>query len=1842
MTGCRGLGLRRAVVWLTTGAIVATGLAIVDVGRASALPPPQAFTITAAVPPPPPPLVLQQEQQVGQPVKTISTQYPDGTIISIAKELNSGYFPDTIVTTQPTDPSILGPAGSTEVIASGSISVNASFNPVTQSYGPNYAAALPQDSVRAYGNAPCPDEPNSIFKFCPIPNFVPSPGQSGAGLIEDGSIGALRRLERAAMAEVARATGVPNDSRVRVWARAEVRAAMWARMLSIVDTAANKRSSDDQAIYEWLARILPNTNTAVAEAGLDQFYQWKADPCGYTPPPAPAGADASYGVYLKDQSCDGFAHHPVTQVLDFLDHGPSKEQFQAYGAAVVLNSTRTDPYLTTLLSEAAMGQWALSGSMIADSAAGLVSLGGYPYYVEHARLAARNANLGKLDTSAAAKPVIKAVTRSLNEVRTFSIATDTTAGIKVASVAARSFGQILGPLSLVIDILTTIIDIVLAAIDISNEANRETALAADLATAQALPIPSLTTLTDDDKASLFARTMEQTLPEQLPQLQPAATLPNFPGNRAFVVRRADGTGLPKMVYPLPGVWVRGIDGNLAKVDIYRDGAWYVLRYADGRWEYRQRVRQVNLALWQNAPGVGQAAFAAACGAGAQDETTLRTCVAANFPDTSVNLVGGLLGVAGDPTGTPTSGDQVTADSKPLNYPTVDEDGRIWAPMEITTPDGLGINTPSATMEVSDIDNIISLHPSVTPGTLTTDRPVGLGLSPLMPYSGFDLTGATISWSEDDRPLGTGLIINQLFPAGSHYVTATLVQNGVTAHETISFRVVPVAPKTTMEATNPYLEDGQIIGVRGTVSTADTITVTVTYNHGGIDFVFPVRSDGPLRYGTPSDFVQLTKVSDPPAPGGLTVWAVTSSFAALGLLTPDTVSVSVKGDTQPEAPVPSPWTFHKRTADAVTITSPNAQSVVAVGGAPLALRATTSSGRPISRFRVLSGDCEVANGSTGSRLTANSQKPCVIGAERDGDNTVGAAAATITVFPVAVSTVVVDGFVDTRTSGTTAPSQQLTVAPIRLHASTTAISSSGAVPPTVTFNLDSAGGICRIVNDPALGWLAYLDNPGICRFHADHAAVRGYSRGDWATSFTVTKIQPVLRVGATTPFYTGAAKTLPVTPVRSVSNEPLVAAGAPSPVTATYSGACTQAPIQPFTGDCVVSLAMPETATTFAARLVDRVRVDLVPTDLELTTVPAPAPTVRLHAELRTFAQVVVTGLTVEFFDRTAGAPGVSLGSATFDGDGIAELDTNSLTAASSDVVAVFAGQGPLLDSQALVRVRSNPVLLIEGTFADGVFGAAYDSSITLSGVPAGQPLSVQVIAGSLPPGLNLQGGPRNQLVGRPTAAGTYTFTLETREGTPEGNDRKEFTITIAQGGAKLFVLRAPTGGAYDQAWNANGSYVPSLVIESSVAGGGLVPRGTVTFLDNGVELQTVTITPASTTALGANVTGTGVTLAVGPHTITARYNGSANSTPAETSVTFDAAVPPTSTGSPTAMTVGRAALFAFGLTGTNPGITTRSGVLPAGVSLSVDGVLSGTPTQVGSFPVRLFVANRAGFQNRDVTVVVNGLATTTSLTAAPLTANVGQPITLTSTVAAVGGGAPPSGTVVFTVAGNPIGTAPVDDTGAATLAISALPVGTATVVATFAPALAAVGASVSGAVTVTVVALAINGTLPDGSFGVAYSAQLELAGAGTKTITVTSGALPTGLTLSAAGLVSGVPTKVGTSTFALTLRSGVATVARNFTVVIAAATPGAPRNLAVVRIGRTALTAWQAPTSSGGSPITGYVVTVKSGTTVLQTQTRPANPTVYLVSGLPNAGTLTFEVAAVNAVGAGPVATKQR
>lgn len=198
--------------------------------------------------------------------------------------------------------------------------------------------------------------------------------------------------------------------------------------------------------------------------------------------------------------------------------------------------------------------------------------------------------------------------------------------------------------------------------------------------------------------------------------------------------------------------------------------------------------------------------------------------------------------------------------------------------------------------------------------------------------------------------------------------------------------------------------------------------------------------------------------------------------------------------------------------------------------------------------------------------------------------------------------------------------------------------------------------------------------------------------------------------------------------------------------------------------------------------------------------------------------------------------------------------------------------------------------------------------------------------------------------------------------------------------------------------------------------------------------------------------------------------------------------------------------------------------LPPGLTLSTAGVVSGTPTTAGTYGPTIRVVDSAGheaYQTYSFPVVSGIAISTTSLPNGAVGSAYSQ------TLAAIGGTAPYLWTTVA-------GTVPPG----LTLSTSGVLSGTPTVNGTFtftARVADAISATVNKSFTVLITGAALSVTtssLAGGSPGVFYS-QTLLASGGTAPYTwsLSGGTLTAGLTLSTSGVISGVPTANGTSTF---------------------------------------------------------------------------------------------------------------
>jgi hypothetical protein len=221
----------------------------------------------------------------------------------------------------------------------------------------------------------------------------------------------------------------------------------------------------------------------------------------------------------------------------------------------------------------------------------------------------------------------------------------------------------------------------------------------------------------------------------------------------------------------------------------------------------------------------------------------------------------------------------------------------------------------------------------------------------------------------------------------------------------------------------------------------------------------------------------------------------------------------------------------------------------------------------------------------------------------------------------------------------------------------------------------------------------------------------------------------------------------------------------------------------------------------------------------------------------------------------------------------------------------------------------------------------------------------------------------------------------------------------------------------------------------------------------------------------------------------------------------------------------------------------KSGTIPPGLTLSSTGVISGTPTTAGSSSFTVQVKDsKSATATKSLAITVNAAlsVTTTSLTA-------GSTGTAYSQALAASGGRTPY-TWSVTSGSLPAGL---------TLSSAGVLSGTPTTAGSSSFTVQAMDANsktATRALTLTINAAPgiSTSTLPDGFAGTAYSQTLAATGGKTPyTWARTAGALPTGLTLSTAGVISGTPTAAGSSSFTVQVKDAKnATAAKSLSITV--------------------------------------------------------------------------------------------
>jgi Big-like domain-containing protein/MBG domain-containing protein len=471
---------------------------------------------------------------------------------------------------------------------------------------------------------------------------------------------------------------------------------------------------------------------------------------------------------------------------------------------------------------------------------------------------------------------------------------------------------------------------------------------------------------------------------------------------------------------------------------------------------------------------------------------------------------------------------------------------------------------------------------------------------------------------------------------------------------------------------------------------------------------------------------------------------------------------------------------------------------------------------------------------------------------------------------------------------------------------------------------------------------------------------------------------------------------------------------------------------------------------------------------------------------------------VSFYEGTT-----LLGTASLDGTATAVLPISTLNAGVHNITAKYNG-----DPGVPANTSNTAQLTVTKRTAPGggpaITVTVNDASRTTT--QANPPFTYSA-AGQLINGdtyaTAISGTPSYSTSGGSTA-GTYSITVS-------GLDSANYTITFVPGTLTVTAAASTTTLA---ASPASTQYGDPVALTATVTSGA---TGTVNFYDGSVLLGTGNVSNGIATL-------TTTTLVAGTHTITAVYNGdatyaSSQSNPATVTVGKRKGA---SGGAALTITVQNASRqyntadpqFAYVVTGSLVnGDTYATAVTGTPVYSSTD---TATSPAGSTFPISVSGLSSANYEIAVVngTLTIATAPTTTTLTASTASAQYGDPVTLTATVAPIGA----TGTVLFMNGSTVLGTGTVTN-GVATLTVSSLPAGSYTITATY-DGDANYSASTSGPVSLTI----HQKTGPGGvaALTVTVSNASRLFGQGNPAFVYTvSGALVNGDTYATA--IAGVP-----------------------------------------------------------------------------------------------------------------------
>lgn len=440
----------------------------------------------------------------------------------------------------------------------------------------------------------------------------------------------------------------------------------------------------------------------------------------------------------------------------------------------------------------------------------------------------------------------------------------------------------------------------------------------------------------------------------------------------------------------------------------------------------------------------------------------------------------------------------------------------------------------------------------------------------------------------------------------------------------------------------------------------------------------------------------------------------------------------------------------------------------------------------------------------------------------------------------------------------------------------------------------------------------------------------------------------------------------------------------------------------------------------------------------------------------------------------------------------------STTGLSSFTITATDGFGRTASQAYVMRVSAG--IAIDQTILPAAdLNVGYSTAFSVNGGTTTGTWTVT--SGSLPPGLTLS---LNQLGGTPNTSGTFTFNIGYLSAASGFTDDRQFTINVSTS------ITIPTASPLPAAT------IGAAYAQSITASGGRAPYS-FTNANEGFPFW-LALNPATGLLSGTPAFES-------PESLNLRVTDADGRTTTKSFI-LDVRAPvrlnPATLPNGTRTVAYSQVLTATG--GTNQYVFSSSGTLPPGLALT-SGTIAGTPNTNGTYVFNVTATDTGGrTATRGYTVtIVDQLL----ITRATVLNNGALLTSYADTITTSGGAAQKEFTIT---AGN---VPPLLSLNEATGAINNLPLLTGAYNFTIGVK-DADGRSTTNPhqITVNSVFTITPPTLPNGTVGTAYSQALGTVGA-TPPVAfgVSSGALPGGLTLSAAGLLSGTPTTAGTFNF---------------------------------------------------------------------------------------------------------------